>query len=106
MATPTTKKGGPMNEQGGSMNRTRMSRVLGIAAVAALTIAVAASRAQAPAAKGSEMGHVVVTIYRAAPGKQADLLRWLAAQDAAAREAGIAPTQLYAHSDGDSWDYV
>ena len=30
----------------------------------------------------------------------------MAAQDEVAREAGIATIQLYAHVDGDSWDYI
>ena len=48
----------------------------------------------------------VVTIYRCAPGKQADFLKWLAQRDAIEKEAGLAGEQLYVHVDGDSWDFV
>ena len=33
-------------------------------------------------------------------------MKWLAARDAIDKEAGVAATQLYAHVDGDSWDYL
>ncbi len=48
----------------------------------------------------------LISIYHAAPGKQLDLLKWFAAREAADREAGVGPTQVYAHVDGDSWDYL
>ena len=44
--------------------------------------------------------------YRAAPGQQVALLRYFAAQDRAAQAAGLPPSQIYAHTDGDSWDYM
>jgi len=47
-----------------------------------------------------------VAIYHAAPGQQVALLKWLAAQDRAAQAAGVPVGQLYAHTDGDSWDYL
>src|SRR5262245_29537548 len=53
-----------------------------------------------------DANRVVVAIYHVAPGKHLEFLRWQAARDAAATEAGIAATQWYAHLDGDSWDYV
>jgi hypothetical protein len=48
----------------------------------------------------------IVSIYRIAPGKQLDFVKWMAAREAVDREAGVPPTQWYAHLDGDSWDYV
>ena len=33
-------------------------------------------------------------------------MKWLAAQDRASQAAGLPATQLYAHTDGDSWDYM
>ena len=54
----------------------------------------------------TEPGRARITIYRIAPGKHLDFLKWLAAQDEVAKEAGIGTVQLYAHIDGDSWDYV
>lgn len=53
-----------------------------------------------------ESNRVVVSIYHVAPGKHLDFLRWQAARDAAAMEAGIAATQWYTHVDGDSWDFI
>jgi len=48
----------------------------------------------------------IVSLYRAAPGQQEALLRWLANQDRVAKSVGVAPMQLYVHTDGDSWDYM
>jgi len=53
-----------------------------------------------------EPPRVRVTIYHVAPGKHLDFLQWMAAQDVVAKEAGIDTVKLYAHLDGDSWDYV
>lgn len=47
-----------------------------------------------------------IAIYRAAPGQQVALLKWLDAQNRAAQAAGVPIGQLYAHTDGDSWDYL
>ena len=43
---------------------------------------------------------------RAAPGQLEALLRWMAEQDRASVAAGVAPSQVYVHTDGDSWDYM
>lgn len=51
-------------------------------------------------------GRQVVSLYHAAPGHQVMLLKWIAQQDRVAAAAGVAPGQLYAHTDGDSWDYM
>jgi hypothetical protein len=48
----------------------------------------------------------LIGIYHIAPGKHLDFLRWQAAREAVATEAGIPATQWYAHTDGDSWDYI
>ncbi|HEY1146038.1 MAG TPA: hypothetical protein VGE84_06830 [Allosphingosinicella sp.] len=45
-------------------------------------------------------------MYRAAPGQQVALLKWFASQERAAQAAGVPTGQLYAHTDGDSWDYL
>lgn len=47
-----------------------------------------------------------ISIYHVAPGRQLDFLKWMAAQEEVAKEAGVPPVALYAHLDGDSWDYV
>ncbi|MCH8203226.1 MAG: hypothetical protein IH996_08980 [Proteobacteria bacterium] len=53
-----------------------------------------------------EAGEYVISLYQAAPGKQLELLKWLAEQDAIGAEAGLPPVQIYAHMNGDSWDYL
>jgi hypothetical protein len=47
-----------------------------------------------------------IAIYRAAPGQQVALLKWLDAQNRAAAAAGVPTGVIYAHTDGDSWDYL
>jgi len=54
----------------------------------------------------TEPGRARISIYRVAPGRQVDLLKWLAAREELAKEAGVPAAQLYAHTDGDSWDYL
>lgn len=77
---------------------------LALSLTAPLALAVAAWMPSA--AFGQEPDRAIVSIYHIAPGKQLDFLRWQAARDAAATEAGLPATQWYAHMDGDSWDFV
>jgi hypothetical protein len=83
----------------------KMKQLIKLAAAAAAGALAAGSivYAQAPAAGPSRM---VVSIYHAAPGQQVALLKWLAQQDRIAQAAGQPSMQLYAHTDGDSWDYL
>lgn len=53
-----------------------------------------------------EPGRARISIYHVAPGRHLDFLKWLAAREEAAKEAGIPAAQVYAHLDGDSWDYL
>jgi hypothetical protein len=48
----------------------------------------------------------IVQIYHVAPGHHVDFLKWLDQQDKIAASAGVPRAQLYAHMDGDSWDYL
>ena len=52
------------------------------------------------------VGQARVSLYRVAPGQQLTFLKWLAAREEVAKEAGIPATQLFAHLDGDAWDYL
>ena len=54
----------------------------------------------------AEPGKVIVSLYRAAPGKQVALLKWMAQQARAAEAAGVASSQIYVHTSGDSWDFL
>jgi hypothetical protein len=47
-----------------------------------------------------------VALYRVAPGKHLDFLKWMAAREAVDKELGIPATQWYMHTNGDSWDFV
>jgi hypothetical protein len=47
-----------------------------------------------------------IAIYRAAAGQQVALLKWFDAQNRAAAAAGVPTGVIYAHTDGDSWDYL
>jgi hypothetical protein len=53
-----------------------------------------------------EPSRALITIYRVAAGKHLDFLKWLAEQEVISREAGVPASQLYSHTDGDSWDYL
>ncbi len=77
-----------------------MLNKLMVAAAAACTVAFAAAPAFA------EPGKVIVSLYRAAPGQQVALLKWMAQQSRVAQAAGVAPSQIYVHTSGDSWDFM
>lgn len=82
-----------------------MKQIIKLAAAAALG-ALASGTIVYAQAGSSEPPKARVALYRAAPGQQVALLKWLAAQDSAAQAAGVPTGQLYAHTDGDSWDYL
>jgi hypothetical protein len=85
------------------IRRFRLALLI-VAALLLSGIPVARAQAAAPAVK--EPGRAIIRIYRIAPGKQLDFLKWMAENDAIAKEAGVPATVLYAHTDGDSWDYL
>jgi hypothetical protein len=51
-------------------------------------------------------GKALVALYRVAPGKHLDFLKWMAAREGVDKEAGVPATQWYMHTNGDSWDFV
>jgi hypothetical protein len=71
-----------------------------------LILAAAAACAFASPAIGQDGPQYIVSLYLAAPGQQVALLKWMARQDQAAVAAGVAPSQIYVHTSGDSWDYM
>lgn len=77
-----------------------MNLKLAFAATAALAFAAAAP------ASAQSAGRATISLYRAAPGHQIELLKWLAQQDQISAAAGVAPGKVYAHTNGDSWDYL
>lgn len=80
-----------------------MNRVTALL-IAASTLVLAAPR-WAQDNKQS-MGRARISIYEVAPGRDLDFLRWLAARAEVAKEAGVPAAELYAHTDGDRWDYL
>ena len=70
------------------------------AAMAAATLCFASPTVAA------EPGKTIVSLYRAAPGQQVALLKWMAQQSRAAQAAGVATAQVYVHTSGDSWDFM
>jgi hypothetical protein len=75
------------------------------AAAGAVLLGAALALAQT-APKTPQPGKVIVSLYRVAPGKHLDFLKWMATREAISKEAGVGPTQWYAHTNGDSWDFV
>jgi hypothetical protein len=67
-------------------------------------MAAPAFRAEAQQAKGPSVH--MVAIYQVAAGKHLDFLKWMAAREAIAKEAGGPASMWYAHRDGGSWDYI
>ena len=71
-----------------------------------LILAAAAVCALVAPASGQDTPQFIVSLYRAAPGQQVPLLKWMAQQDRASQAAGVATSQIYVHTSGDSWDYL
>jgi hypothetical protein len=76
------------------------------AALALLALGWLALAAPRWAQDKPEPGRARISIYHVAPGRHLDFLKWLAAREEAAKEASIPAAQVYAHLDGDSWDYL
>lgn len=72
----------------------------------AIVIAVVVALGFTAPATAAEPGKAIVSLYHVAPGQQSGFLQWLDQQDRIADAAGVAKSQLYAHTDGDSWDYM
>lgn len=82
-----------------------MNQQMKLAAAAALGAVASGTIVYAQAA-APEPPKARIALYRAAPGQQVALLKWLASQNRAAAAAGVPTGKLYAHTDGDSWDYL
>ena len=81
-------------------------RVIPFVPLALITFAPSPARAQAAKAEMKQPPTAIIRIYRIAAGKQLDFLKWLAEGDAMDKEAGVPVGKIYAHTDGDSWDYL
>jgi hypothetical protein len=78
--------------------------MVGVAAMSVPSVCLAQGTPMQQAAPNPPT--VIISIYRVAPGKHLDFLRFMAQSEARAKEAGVPAIQWYAHLDGDSWDYV
>ncbi len=78
----------------------KLMKLVAAAALSASVLAPSAALAQ-PAAP-----RALVSLYHAATGHQEALMKWLADQDRVAASVGVAPGQVYVHTDGDSWDFM
>jgi hypothetical protein len=76
------------------------------ALMTALCILAIAASSPAWAQEEAEKPNTTIEIYRIAPGQHEAFLREIARYDEANRLAGVAPRQLYVHSDGADWDFV
>jgi len=74
--------------------------------VSLLVVAASLSEGARWTQKKTDVPRARISIYLVAPGRQLDFLRYWAAQEEVAKEAGVAPVQLYAHVEGDRWDYL
>ena len=70
------------------------------------TIVAVTALALAAPATAAEPGKGVASLYHVATGHQVMFLHWLANQDRASVAAGVGASQLFVHTDGDSWDYL
>jgi len=82
-----------------------MKQLMKLAAAAALG-AIASGTIVYAQGGAAEPPKARIALYRAAPGQQVALLKWLAQQDRIAQSVGLAPSKFYAHTDGDSWDFL
>jgi hypothetical protein len=82
-----------------------MKQLIKLAAAAALG-ALASGTIVYAQGSSAEPPKARIALYRAAPGQQVALLRWIASQNRAAQAAGVPTGKIYAHTDGDSWDYL
>ena len=74
--------------------------------LALLLSAAPAARAQTAKAEMKQPSTAIVSLYRIAPGKHLDFLKWMAEAAAVNKEAGVPADQWYSHTNGDSWDYL
>ncbi len=84
-----------------------MKRFLGLIPLLLLVFAfLDAPAASAQTGKDMKPPTSRVALYRCVPGKQLEFLKWMAENDAIDKEAGVPTAQIFAHTDGDSWDYM
>jgi YVTN family beta-propeller protein len=83
-----------------------MTRRIAVALAVVFAVDLAAARALTASPEAPQVPRKLVEIYHIAPGQHEAFLRAIARLDEANRRAGLAPRELYVHSDGASWDFM
>ena len=85
-----------------------LTKLVAATALSAAVLIPSAALAQLPSTAFTQpaVPRAIVSLYHAATGHQEELMRWLADQDRVSAAVGVAPGQVYVHTDGDSWDFM
>jgi hypothetical protein len=84
-----------------------MKRFLGLIPLLLLVFAfLGAPAVSAQTGKEMKPATARIALYRVVPGKHLEFLKWMAENDVIDKEAGVPVAQVYAHTNGDSWDYM
>jgi hypothetical protein len=85
-----------------------MPRAALFAGLLAISLSGAAALAQtdAPEPETAPPARKLIEIYRIAPGKHEEFLRFIAELDDINVKAGLPPRDLYVHNDGAGWDFI
>ena len=84
----------------------RWFRLTPLLLLALVFFAAPDARAQTAKPEAKQPPRARVALYRIAPGKHLDFLKWMAENEAIDKEAGMPASQIYEHTNGDSWDYM
>ena len=82
-----------------------MKRVFGSLSIV-VCLLVVSGWTSAAVAQEAKSSRALVATYQVATGKHLEFLKWMARQEAVAKEAGGPATQWYMHQDGAGWDFV
>ena len=85
---------------------TRSFPITRLLLLALVFVAAPAARAQTAKTEMKQPPTAIVSLYRIAPGKHLDFLKWMAEAAVISKEAGVPADQWYSHTNGDSWDYL
>lgn len=66
----------------------------------------AGAQSDQPEAESAPPARKLIEIYRIAPGKHEEFLRFIAYLDDINVKAGLPPRDLYVHNDGAAWDFI
>ncbi|MEP6993235.1 MAG: hypothetical protein ABI968_01845 [Acidobacteriota bacterium] len=84
----------------------RVFRGIPVLLLALVAFAGLAVYAQTAKSEAKDPPTARIALYRLAPGKQLEFLKWMAQNEAIEKEAGVPVAQIYAHTNGDAWDYM